>query len=386
MLIGRDIEKPLPLITLGDPTRPLDARLLDAPGGFLWWYVDARDPEGNGLVLIWSFGLPFLPGSMAAARAGAPAPPRMRPALNVVLYRRGAPEFYLLQAHGPADASWSASEVGEVWRFGQSELTFHRLPEGRGLLEAHLDCPVPRSAARLTGVVRVEGPLARRATAGHAPQLTLQHEWTPMLGPSRLSAQLETGGAPFVLEAPAYHDRNGSPVSLEALGLQRWVWARTVGAASTSIAYAVWDRDPSVRPEGWSVRVDAAGVLHQSSELKVELEGRRRGRFGVPHWEAVTLRGPGASLRLRSQHLVEDGPFYLRGLGELEANGAPAAGIFEWVETARIDLDHHRPLVRMRVHETRGENSYWLPLFSGPRQGRLRRLLGFDPGAAGGSP
>jgi carotenoid 1,2-hydratase len=39
-----------------------------------------------------------------------------------------------------------------------------------------------------------------------------------------------------------------------------------------------------------------------------------------------------------------------------------------------VDLDLHRPFVRMRVHRTEAPSSFWLPLFSGPREGRWRRL------------
>ena len=40
-----------------------------------------------------------------------------------------------------------------------------------------------------------------------------------------------------------------------------------------------------------------------------------------------------------------------------------------------IDLDWQRPLVRMRVQRADGRNSMWLPLFTGPKPGRVQRLL-----------
>ena len=49
--------------------------VLDTPG-FAWWYLDVVDAEGTGLVLIWSFGLPFLPDPVARAgdRLDLPSP------------------------------------------------------------------------------------------------------------------------------------------------------------------------------------------------------------------------------------------------------------------------------------------------------------------------
>ena len=53
------------MLSLTSPDTPLDRTLLDVAGGFAWWYLDLVDERGDGLVLIWSFGLPFLPGYAA---------------------------------------------------------------------------------------------------------------------------------------------------------------------------------------------------------------------------------------------------------------------------------------------------------------------------------
>ena len=84
------------------PPGPTDGRALDVPGGFLWWYVDLVDDHGDGLVLIASFGLPFLPGLLDAARRGAPLAPRERPALSLALYRGGKTSFYVLDVPAPS--------------------------------------------------------------------------------------------------------------------------------------------------------------------------------------------------------------------------------------------------------------------------------------------
>ena len=44
--------RPAAMLQFDDPTRPLDPALLDARGGFAWWYVDALDDAGNGLVAV----------------------------------------------------------------------------------------------------------------------------------------------------------------------------------------------------------------------------------------------------------------------------------------------------------------------------------------------
>ena len=77
------------LITLSSADRPPAPAVLHAPRGFTWFYVDLVDNRGRGATLIWSWGLPFLPGYAQASRAGRPELPVNRPSVNVVVYGAG---------------------------------------------------------------------------------------------------------------------------------------------------------------------------------------------------------------------------------------------------------------------------------------------------------
>ena len=110
------------LIHWADPHQPFDRSVLDSAGGFVWWYCDHVDEQGNGFVCIWSFGLPFLPDLLSEAREGRPVPPRRRPSVNLALYERGKPVFYLLQEYPEQAARWSDNEV----RLGASRFTTAR--------------------------------------------------------------------------------------------------------------------------------------------------------------------------------------------------------------------------------------------------------------------
>jgi hypothetical protein len=57
------------------------------------------------------------------------------------------------------------------------------------------------------------------------------------------------------------------------------------------------------------------------------------------------------------------------------AAGELALGWSELCRPDRVDLAPHRPFVKMRVHRAAGPNSIWLPLFTGPRSGRVSRLV-----------
>jgi hypothetical protein len=370
----------------------LDRALLEQPGGFVWWYLDMVDESGDGLVLIWSFGLPFLPGYASAARRGAAPRPCERPSLNLSIYRGGELDFYLLQEFEAGDAIWE--EGGDVWRFGGSELRAG-LEDGVRTLEADLDCEVPGSDGRLRGSVRVEGPAC---SPSRGEPLTLPvHDWTPLMGPGRGEADLsvdtpdgpgesERGEAEYSLRGRAYHDRNGGRKPQHELGMEHWLWGRVPLPDEERIFYLMWPHNGGA-PQALGLEIDRAGTIHRRRDLTLELGAPRFGRAGMPYWKSLHLRSEGRPwLDVRYTDVLDDGPFYLRFLIEAEAaKGATARGLAEACRPDRVDRDLMRPLVRMRVHRVDGKNSMWLPLFTGPKRGRLRRLVHhvFD-GARGG--
>jgi carotenoid 1,2-hydratase len=375
-----------PLIVLGDPGEPIARTVLDAPGGFAWWYLDALDAQGDGLVLIWSFGLPFLPGYLDGARRGRGQRAAARPSLNLALYRRGRPTFYLLQEYAEAEATWTV-EPGpdgsrrERWTLGATTIEGVRSAE-RVQLSIDLDCPLPRTAARLVGTIDLEGPAARASRL--APADTLDHHWSPQAGPSRCRAALHTGaGAPFTFEGDAYHDRNASLRPFSQLGIERWVWGRRVDEAATTAWYVLWPEGEAQAPVAWVVRLARDGALTVEEDVPLELGPRRRAAFGMHlHPELRLAPRDQAPLEVSVEQIVDDGPFYLRVLDRTRQGDQERLGWGEWVRPDRVDLARHRSLVRMRVHRTFGGNSFWLPLFAGPSEGRLRRLLGLERGGA----
>lgn len=360
-------------ISLFDPALPLDAHLGQAPGGFVWWYVDHVDAHGDGLVLIWSFGLPFLPGYLAAARRDQAELPLSRPSLNLVLYEGGRPSFYLLQEYAEEDAEWQ----GEAWRFGDSRIWLHTHEAGRELV-AQLDCPLAGQAGRLQGELRVRGRAVHFGELPAAPT-EASHHWSPVIGPAHLEAHFDIAGAAHHRQGPAYHDRNGGGAPLDRLGIGQWTWGRWVGPAGTQIYYVLWPEAPDAPPTAWGVCIDPSGQAVLLPKLQVEVGSRQRARYGMPHHPDLHLSHEGQPwLQIRTERIVDDGPFYLRTLVRRAEDGQ--LGFGEWVRPERIDRDWQRPFVRMRVHNTRGANSMWLPLFSGARQGRLRRLFGAQGG------
>ncbi|MBK6689314.1 MAG: hypothetical protein IPG45_32905 [Deltaproteobacteria bacterium] len=345
------------LLCLSDPTRSLSRGLLDQRGGFVWWYLDALDAKGDGFTLIWSFGLPFLPGYLDAARRGRPEAPRARPSLNLALYRGGRQVDYALQEHAPEDAAWGADDGH--FRFGQSRIS-STVEGGERRVEAELDLLVPGGQRRLTGRITVVGAAARAPTLTTPPS---PHEWCPLLGPAQAVVDLETADGPFRFQGLAYHDRNGSPVGLDQLGIADWAWGRTLTPDLMAAYYVVWPQQGA--PFAWWVEVDRGGRLTIDPQASLQFDRPQRAFYGMAQRNLVV-----AGRRIEGQGLLEDGPFYLRARQTID--GQPALG--EWVRPDRIDLPRHRSMVKMRVHRLQGDNSLWLPLFNGPQTDRLRRL------------
>jgi carotenoid 1,2-hydratase len=357
------------VIEIGGAGNPVAPGLLRAPGGFLWWYADLVTPAGDGAVVIWSYGLPFLPGYASAARRGRAQLPVSRPSVNVVVYRRGRPVFYLLQEHAPAPVDEDA--LAHTQRIGGC--TFHRRGAGgRCTLDAALDLPLP-VAGRLTGTLRMEGP-SLRGPAFAAPDA--EHLWTPLIAPAQGELELLLDGRPLERVAGrAYHDRNTGRVPLHELGIHVWMWGRFPFADRERIYYLLWPEDEKAPPRAIGIDLHRDGRTVQVP-LQVEL-GRERWTFGgLRRPERMVLRHEGEPwLTVRHREVSDAGPFYLRLLSEGAADGESVTGWSELVHPARVDLARHRPFVRMRVHRPGGPNSTWLPLFSGPREGRAARLV-----------
>src|SRR6056297_3188598 len=183
------------LIHLAAAGSGLSPELLSSPGGFLWWYLDLVNEDGDGLVVIWSFGLPFLPGYASSARRGAPQMPRERPSLNVSVYRGGELDFYLLQEFDPEQVQWHADEDGDRWRFGQSKL--HSVAEqGSRFVELDLALDVP-GVGETEVKVEVGGPGCCDAD-GHDPRRVTKelpfHDWTPLLSACPGVARVKVDG------------------------------------------------------------------------------------------------------------------------------------------------------------------------------------------------
>lgn len=369
--VGRKHPEPL-VLGLSAPNIPVDPALLKRPGAFAWWYVDLVDEHGDGLVLIWSWGLPFLPGLAGAARRGAPVAPGDRPSMNVAVYQGGMPRFYLLQEIDPQDARWDPET--DRWEFGQSRITLDRTSDGRHHLRVTLDCPVPGMPDRLQGTVEVIGHERIHEGDGHGDP---RHAWTPLMTACPGTAKLRCGDWSADITGRAYHDRNSGVQPMHTLGIDRWWWGRLALPGRELIYYHLVPEDPGEDTQTLVVEVDSNGRTRLAESARVEILDTRRSIYSLSWTTRLRFWDPdGQEVRVRMTAGVDDSPFYQRLLIEGTCGGESGRGVAELVVPDAIDPDWMRWLVGMRVHHAGGDNSVWLPLFSGPREGRPGRVLG----------
>ena len=357
------------------------ANLLRTKGAFAWWYVDLVDDDGRGLVLVGSFGLPFLPGSRGCPR------PVDRPSLALALYDQDRSVFYALQTFEPEEAS--LCPAGQM-TFGRSRMGL-ALGSKTVTLEVELDLDVP-GGGRLTGTVSASGPrcLTPDPTVGNVASGA--HRWAPILVAQRGRASLSTSdGETFDVDGRIYVDSNASREPLHDLGIADWRWGRVAFPDRELIYYVVEPVDSqsaSIRHviEAWP---DGRLVAH---DARPRWRAPRRSIYSLGYHRGLELTSSqGLDVELTMRALVDDGPFYLRFLVDASdgATGATGRGFAERVVPDEVDRPWQRPFVRMRTHRTSGDNSMWLPLFTGPRRGRLERLLKHwrsAPGVVGATP
>ncbi|MBX2811240.1 MAG: hypothetical protein KTR25_05500 [Myxococcales bacterium] len=359
------------MMALGDPlARTVPKEVLNTPGGFAWWYVDTINADGDGVVVIWSFGLPFLPGYLSQARQGRGLAARLRPSFNISVYQNGKRAFYLLQEYDPEQVSYDPSGN---FRFGENRIT----KETPGRLSLHIQCPIPNCRSPLIGSLQLHGAPAL-LPEGHQPSDRLEHRWTPVLGPSKLTGQLNTASEQYVVNGAAYHDRNEGTQRLDNLGIKYWSWGRLVTSSYTFIWYLLFP--DAGEPLAWGIQINIGGEISLHSPLTIHLHHQQRSIFGLTTWRHLKLLDTSGEPWLMATfgHRLDNGPFYARTSATVKTAHAHGVGLSEWVAPARVDQAIHRPLVRMAVHRVNGSNSPWLPLFSGPRSGRMKRLLSWN--------
>jgi hypothetical protein len=347
-----------------------DSSALQTPGGFAWWYLDLSDDRGDGLVVIWFFGLPFLPTySKNTVRPIASS----RPGICIAVYRGYKQLFYLLQEDlaGSALFGPNSSEVA----IGSNRFYLEHKGETTSV-SADIDTCIPGSRDRLVGTVRAQGPRLRGLTDGVPNRV---HTWSPILTSALGEARLRIDERElFDLRGRVYVDRNASSEPLSELGITQWHWGHLAFADRELLFYELLPvNDYRDAPLSIVLTIGRDGIT-EIRHSPIQWSGNKRDRYGLKWHRWADLSSPDKHpVRVHFRSLVDNGPFYLRFLieGVDNPSGQTGYGFAELVKPDRIDLAAMRLFIQMRIHRKQGPNSLFLPFFSGENRGRWGRCF-----------
>jgi len=286
-----------------------------APGGYLWWYIDALSDDGqHGLSLIAFVGSVFSPYyALARALGGGEADAENFCALNVALY-------------GPAGRRWTMTERGrsQVRRsarefvVGPSRVVW----DGQAMVFDidELAAPLPR---RVRGQVRVQPQgLCRFVTGLDA---AARHRWGPIAPCARIEVELQHPRVRW--SGHAYLDSNEGDEPVDR-GFREWDWSRAVLAdGSTAVIY-------DVRPRSGADRVIAQRFAADGSTTAFEPPPRQslpRSKWLLPR----TMRTE-AGTPARVLQTLEDTPFYVRSLLASGLLGETVTSVHETLDLPRL--------------------------------------------------
>jgi carotenoid 1,2-hydratase len=306
-----------------------------APGGYVWWYVDALSDDGrHGLTIIAFIGSVFSP-YYAWARRAAPdgaADPLNHCAINVALYGDG-PNRWTMTERGRA----GVARAPEVFTVGPSGLSW----DGRSLAIDIEEVAVPLPQ-RVTGRVRVT-PRAMTA-AEFAIDHQDRHHWWPVAPAADVSVAFDKPALSW--QGTGYLDRNRGEEPLEA-GFQEWDWSRApLPGGGTAITYDTFRRDGSghalaliAREDGTVDTFDGPPLmdLHSTPIWRI----RRKSRADTGHRPSVA-------------RTLEDTPFYARSIVETHLAGEPVRAMHESLSLDRFDTRIVRLMLPFRMPRVRG--------------------------------
>jgi carotenoid 1,2-hydratase len=301
-----------------------------APGGYLWWYVDAFSDDGRyGITLIAQVGSCFSP-YYASARRRRNSDPLNHNSLNVALY--GEVKRWSMTERGRSALHREASRL----EIGPSSLSW----DGN-CLTIRIDeiaVPIPR---RIRGVVK----LYPRAVAGQPYFLdgAGRHRWAPIAPGARVEVQLDRPSLRW--SGHGYFDSNWGNEPLEK-AFRYWEWSRAeLRDGGTAVLYDATRRDGQRTELG--LHFDPAGGVER-------IEVPPHAKLPTTAWRMQRGTRVDAQKSARVTETLENTPFYTRSMLSTHMLGEPVIAMHESVCLDRFDSRWVQVLLPFRIPRVPG--------------------------------
>lgn len=295
------------------PLLALDRSLLLAEQGQVKWRAHVVDVHGNGVVLSWGFGqsLTRQLASGALAECGS---------FSVLVFAQGTKSFWLHQLYPSTQARWQ--EPAGRWQFGGTQIEAFRDLKAQVVI-VRIDCELPGTRDRLTGMVEMGG-VPRRVESGPSAPHPTGEDWSPLMGFGEGRAILQAGAHHhFHLQGRAYHERFGSS-GLDSEG-ERFSGAGHFPFADRDLSFR-FSLDAAGRGEAVGLEVDTEGRSRSFVGLRAEIEGSPTAVRTLTLWH-----GTDKWLEAKSEHVIHEGGteshLVMRGRASMTL---PTLGVVEW--------------------------------------------------------
>lgn len=303
-----------------------------APGGYVWWYVDAVSDCGqHALTVIAFIGSVFSPYYAAARRLGWNDPENFC-AINVALYE-------------PRQHFWSLTERTrkdlrrdrDTLSIGPSSVR----ADGATLVidVDELTVPIPK---RLSGKITVTPTSSNSASM--ALDVAGRHRWRPIAPEARVKVEMESPG--ICWQGTAYVDTNSGDEPLES-AFEAWNWSRSHTAEGTIVTYDVTAKDGGFRSAGRTF--DASGRMNVP-----KLPGVRS--LPLTLWRVPRAIRCDEGCAPRVLRTLEDTPFYSRSIVETRIGGQTLTAIHESLSLTRVANPIVRCMLPFRMPRKRFRN------------------------------
>lgn len=304
----------------GDPVGPAGGRghsgeprfdQAVAPGGYLWWYVDAISDDGEmGLTMIAFVGSVFSP-YYAWNRHQGVADPDNHCCLNVALYSRKARRWSMTER-----SRRFCSRDSTRFVIGPSQLRW----DGTSL-NVHIDevcAPIPRG---IRGHIRINPQQLFNFSTALDPQG--KHRWGPIAPSARIEVNLSEPNQRW--SGQAYLDSNEGDEPIDR-AFHLWDWSRSLLAdGSTAVLYDM--QYANQQEKLLALRFDRQGEVRP-------FEAPARHTLPLTRWRVARRMRSTAPVQIHEQ--LEDGPFYQRALLKSELLGEKVSSFHESLSIPRL--------------------------------------------------
>ena len=310
-----------------------------APGAHEWWYFDAISDDGrDSFVIVWYSALPFDPDYGLASLRHIQNPgkyPKPNPldhcAIGFSWYRDGKTVAYALNRFRKEQFCHRMDNSGIHLNIHKNILS----RDNAGHYKLSINTPALGFGI---GTSQIQAELtfeSASAVSGWEQDLGNSdhpHLWILAAPDCQVRGQIEVGKKSLAFKGRGYHDHNAGGDELSR-SFHKWHWGRFHSGESTKIYY-VCEPTPG-ESQGLWLECHQGQVTETRTLQKLEGSEPKRTVFGIRYEDQ--LRHAESESLWRLGKPVDQGPFYLRFVGQMESSeGAHGLGICELLQADHL--------------------------------------------------